>query len=90
MKANLSTGWSGVEWNGSSQHHTKAAIAQNVGDFEQKKQKKCKKQSQERKKERNQQQHGTAKNEEKSSAFDGKYRLLAIHKHARTQAKILR
>lgn len=43
-----------------------------------------------RKKERNQQQHGTAKNEEKSSAFDGKYRLLAIHKHARTQAKILR
>lgn len=53
MKANLSTGWSGVEWNGSSQHHAKTAIAQNVGDFEQKKQKKCKKQSQERKKETN-------------------------------------
>lgn len=60
MKANLSTGWSGVEWNGSSQHHTKAAIAQNVGDFEQKKQKKMQ-ETKPRKKEINQQQHGTAK-----------------------------
>lgn len=79
MKANLSTGWSGVEWNGSSQHDTKTAIAQNVGGFEKKTQKNARNKAKQARKKERKQQRGTTRNEEKSSTFDGKYRLLAIH-----------